>query len=300
MAPVVMLGGCAAALTASNGGEPALHRLAADVLAVFSILLGLVLIAVLVALLYAVYRELKRDTVFLDPIDVPRQLADRGYTGTYVAERLVDELLALQRNSKTMRRGREIDSTASLVDLTIPGRFSMQAILRYAHRILRITEAHISGGITEEAHGFQLILRLRNQRVAAIIGTHLSDDVGTLLRFGADDIMGVVDPHLVAVRHYEREIGGPYEKTLAAIRAIVDQPRSRDRGWALKLWGDCLLDQNRREEAVAKYREAIATDLDVLPAYLSLAALLRAMGLRVQAEGILQELLDRQGRTSDC
>ena len=240
---------------------------------------------------------MKRDTVFLDPIDVPRQLADRGYTGTYVAERLVDELLALQRNSKTMRRGREIDSTASLVDLTIPGRFSMQAILRYAHRILRITEAHISGGITEEAHGFQLILRLRNQRVAAIIGTHLSDDVGTLLRFGADDIMGVVDPHLVAVRHYEREIGGPYEKTLAAIRAIVDEPRSRDRGWALgegrehadrpggrNRWRNTCGDRHRSRRPAGVPR---------------LAALLRAMGLRVQAEGILQELLDRQGRTSD-
>jgi hypothetical protein len=37
---------------------------------------------------YALWRELRRSTIVLDPLEVPRELAERGYTPAVVTERL--------------------------------------------------------------------------------------------------------------------------------------------------------------------------------------------------------------------
>src|SRR5207237_1105239 len=85
-------------------GQGALPWLAQNLSAIFTILLSAVLIAALAAVLYAIVRELRRNTVFLDPIDVPRALAARGYSPAVVAERLLDALLAMQRRAPTLKQ----------------------------------------------------------------------------------------------------------------------------------------------------------------------------------------------------
>ena len=98
-------------------GQGALPWLAQNLSAIFTILLSAVLIAALAAVLYAIVRELRRNTVFLDPIDVPRALAARGYSPAVVAERLLDALLAMQRRAPTLKELRGVDASAALVDL---------------------------------------------------------------------------------------------------------------------------------------------------------------------------------------
>jgi hypothetical protein len=48
--------------------------LAQNVAALFTILLSVVLIVLLGALVYALWRELRRSTIVLDPLEVPREL----------------------------------------------------------------------------------------------------------------------------------------------------------------------------------------------------------------------------------
>ena len=63
-----------------GAGSQVLPWLAQNVAAVFTILLSIVLIALLAALVYALWRELRRNTIVLDPLEVPRELVERGYT----------------------------------------------------------------------------------------------------------------------------------------------------------------------------------------------------------------------------
>src|SRR5438046_6180578 len=144
-------------------GQGALPWLAQNLSAVFTSLLSAVLIAALAAVLYAIVRELRRNTVFLDPIDVPRALAARGYSPAVVAERLLDALLAMQRRAPTLKELRGVDASAALVDLQVPGRFSLPATVGYIPRLLRSQEAQAGGGRTLEGGGEGRTRRIRDQ-----------------------------------------------------------------------------------------------------------------------------------------
>jgi hypothetical protein len=170
-------------------GQGTLPWLAQNLAAVFTILLSIVLITALAALLYAIARELRRHTIFLDPIDVPRALDARGYSPVVVAERLLDALSAMQHRAPTLKELRGVESGAAPVDLQVPGRFSLQAMVRYIRRLLRTPEPHIGGEITCEGESYELTLRRRDQSNVAIVGVHRGEEIGSLLAAAAEDVL---------------------------------------------------------------------------------------------------------------
>src|SRR2546427_2706170 len=188
-----------------NNGQSALPWLAQNLSALVTILLAAVLIAALAALLYAIVRELRRNTVFLDPIDVPRSLSVRGYSPAVIAERLLDALLAMQRKAPTLKELRGVDASAARVDLQVPGRFSLQIIVGYVRRLLRIPETHVGGEITREGDGYELPLRSRDRRSVIIVGVHRSAELGSLFTAGAEDVLRVVDPWILAHHYFAQE-----------------------------------------------------------------------------------------------
>jgi tetratricopeptide (TPR) repeat protein len=242
-------------------GQGALPWLAQNLAAIFTILLSAVLIAALAALLYAIVRELRRNTVFLDPIDVPPSLSMRGYSPAVVAERLLDALLAMQRKAPALKELRGVDASAALVDLQVPDRFSVQAIVRYVHRLLRIPEAHIGGEITREGDSYELTLRSRDRRSATIVGVHRSVDLGTLLAAGAEDVLRVVDPWILAHHYFAHETRAQppeFTRTLATLEHMLQHAPAAERPWALNMQGICLMQQRQLPQAIDRFREAVA------------------------------------------
>ena len=84
-------------------GQGMLPWLAQNLSALLTILVSILLLAALAVLLFGVVREIRRNAVFLDPIDVPRALDTRGYSPAVVAERLLDALSAMQRKAPTLK-----------------------------------------------------------------------------------------------------------------------------------------------------------------------------------------------------
>src|SRR5258708_36559051 len=78
-------------------GQGVLPWLAQNLSALLTILVSVLLIAALAVVVVAIVRELRRNAVFLDPIDVPPSLDTRGYSPAVVAERLLDALSPMQR-----------------------------------------------------------------------------------------------------------------------------------------------------------------------------------------------------------
>ena len=135
-------------------GQGMLPWLAQNLSALLTILVSVLLLAALAVLLFGIVREIRRNAVFLDPIDVPRALDTRGYSPAVVAERLLDALSAMQRKAPTLKELLGIESPPALVDLEVPARFSLQAIVRFIQRLVRIPESHIGGEITCEGEEF--------------------------------------------------------------------------------------------------------------------------------------------------
>ena len=151
-------------------GQGMLPWLAQNLSALLTILVSILLLAALAVLLFGIVREIRRNAVFLDPIDVPRALDTRGYSPAVVAERLLDALSAMQRKAPTLKELLGIESPPALVDLEVPARFSLQAIVRFIQRLVRIPESHIGGEITCEGEAYELTLRRRDQNSVSIVG----------------------------------------------------------------------------------------------------------------------------------
>ena len=242
-------------------GQGALPWLAENLAALFTLMLSVVLIVALAALVYAIVRELRRKPVFLDPIDVPRNLATHGYSPAVVAERLLDALASMQREASTPTELLGMDSSAALVDLQAPGRFSLQAIVRYIHRLLRIPETHIGGEITREDDSYELTLRSHDHRAVTVVGVHRNAEIKNLFALGAEDILRVVDPWILAHHYFEqetREQPREFARTLATLEHMLNHAPAAERPWALNMQGICLMQQWQLPEAIERFREAAA------------------------------------------
>lgn len=276
--------------------------LAQNLAATFTLLLSVVLIAALAALLYAIVRELRRNTVFLDPISVPARVAARGYTPEVVAEHLLDALLAMQRQAPTLKELRGVDASAALIDLQVPGRLSLQAIVRYVHRLLRIPEAHIGGDITRDGDTYELTLRSRDQRELTIVGVHRHADLRALLTAGAEDVLRLVDPWILAHHHFAQETRErplAFTRTLATLEHMLQRAPAAERPWAMNMQGICLMQQRRLPEAIECFRLAIAAGAGLPFIHQNWAAALDLMGRFDEARAQRVRALEIPARTAN-
>jgi tetratricopeptide (TPR) repeat protein len=227
--------------------------------AIFTVLLSIVLIAALGVLLYAIVRELRRNTLLLDPIDVPRTLDGRGYSPTVVAERMLDALSVMRRKTPTLPELRGVEANATVVDVHTPDRLSLQAMARHVHRLLRIPEIHVGGEITRESGAYELTLRRREGSSASILGVHRSADLGTLLMLGAEDVLRMIDPWVLAHYYFaqeSRDQRSEFARTLATLDYMLQHSGAAERPWALNMRGMCLMQQRRVEEAIECFARA--------------------------------------------
>ena len=242
-------------------GQGMLPWLAQNLSALLTILVSVLLLAALAVLLFGIVREIRRNAVFLDPIDVPRALDTRGYSPAVVAERLLDALSAMQRKAPTLKELLGIESPPALVDLEVPARFSLQAIVRFIQRLVRIPESHIGGEITCEGEAYELTLRRRDQHSVSIVGVHRNVDIGGLLAEGAEDVLRLIDPWILAHHYFAqetREQPPEFTRTLATLDHMLLHSNVAERPWALNMQGICLMRQRQFSQAIERFRDAAA------------------------------------------
>ena len=220
-------------------------------------LVSIALLGALVTLAYALARELRRDTLFLDPIDVPRGLDARGYSPAVVAERLLDALRGMRADALAHGVLAGARTRSRPIELHRAHRLSLQSAGRALVRLLRLPETHVGGEITREAGGYELTLRRREPEGGSVLGVQRSPDIGTLLALGAEDVLRSFDPWTLAQHCFAREDREPrsrFPRTMAALEPMLHSPA--DRPGALNLQGICLMRQRRLDEAVACFAEA--------------------------------------------
>jgi tetratricopeptide (TPR) repeat protein len=134
-------------------------------------------------------------------------------------------------------------------------------IVRYIHRLLRIPEAHIGGEITREGDSYELTLRSRDQRSLTIVGVHRSADIRSLLIAGAEDVLRLVDPWILAHHHFAqetREQPPVFTRTLATLEHMLQHAPGPEQPWVLNMHGICLMQQRQLPQALERFRDAVA------------------------------------------
>ena len=231
-------------------------QVAATLLAIVAALL---IGAGLVLALYALFRESRRNVVFLDPIDVPRSLDARGYSGGVIAERILYALSVMRhRTPEALRDGAR---EATVVDLHATSRSSLQRVCRGVYRLLGKPEVHVGGEITREAGGYELTLRRRERASAAIVGVHRGPEIGSLLSLGAEDLLRMIDPWVLVHHHFgqeSREPASEFPRTMAALDYMLRHCTAAERPFALNMQGLCLVQQKRLDEAIDCFARGVA------------------------------------------
>jgi len=118
------------------------RKLALNVIVLVAVTLGVAAIA----------KATIKHSVLIEPIGVPKELADRGFTGEAVAHHIVDELMILSKSAETlMRFGAVATSGAEIAKpkIELPGTgISIDTIVYYVRDLLSLSDTKISGEIT--------------------------------------------------------------------------------------------------------------------------------------------------------
>lgn len=112
-----------------------------------AILVDALLLRLLLAFLAAAWWETRRNSVLIEPIEVPKDLADKGYTSHVIARRLAAEISGLQRAARIRARleeGFELSSAQIDFAVTSAG-ISYRALIRYVRQLLGLPEERVQG-----------------------------------------------------------------------------------------------------------------------------------------------------------
>jgi len=282
--------------TASGGDQKSrAQRLSITLGDIRSATTSIFLIVFLAALLVAVGLELFRNTVNIEPIQVPKDLADKGYTPEVVAQRLGDKILEIRKDAQTLKtlraegRGQvvpDVSLTAlpekRLVDIDVPGTgIPVRSLLRYIRDFLGIHEETIRGEITHEGKKLRLRLRVGSHGAVPDPPARSETELEDLLHLGARGVIRAIDPYILAVylldRRSDRE--GAFD---LIVHCLENDPKDDD-AWAYNLWGDMLRGEGQYEEAIEKYEAAIRQKPDFPTAYSNWGQVLARQGAQEKA-----------------
>lgn len=260
----------------SSGRGSGIEHVAARVRGVSAVITSVVLLGFLVAVLTAMLVAVFRDTVLVEPIGAPQELVQRGYTPQVIAYRLMDEVMAIRLEYKSMKEGRAITADWTQADIQIPTTgISFKSFLSEVRRLFGIPETRIGGEITRDEDVLRLRLRLHqpgNHRHTQLVrSAHGLDE---LLHLGGQDLIRSTDPYLLAFYLFNRDP----RTAIALIEYCIANAPADDDPWAYNLWGLVHLIQGRDRQAREMLLKALALRPDFPPAYnnLGLAHTFRA------------------------
>jgi len=232
-----------------------------------------------------VYDGLTQHATVINPISVPKDLADRGYTPDVAGHRLRDAMVHYMNRVDTRKEYPEIAMHGDLPNIVVPTvGISLDAVVSSIRTILRSTRSRaISGEIVEREKLLWLSLRLDGQEFYTSktgADPNKPDDV---FDNAAGDVLTKISPYHVAITWWPKD-------QQRAIKIVGDNIEDANvpqdqRAWFYNLRGIYFLtkreyppailalqkairldgasayrDTNRREAAIAEFKEALRLD----------------------------------------
>ena len=217
--------------------------------------------------------ELERDPVVVEPFDVPAPLVARGFTGRYLANRLIDQLSRIA--AQTQLRPPSVGSgwSADAPHLSIPGvNVSLDSIVPYVEQSLGRLPRHVAGEVVTGEQPTDLTLSVR---VSGTPAEALHGDLGhldTLMGCAALHVYRQLNPMIIAAYTCDREGAhdhdassdgdascdgiAPTENCDALLDRVLARNIPEESAWAHNLRGQMLYIRSRYADASAEYRKA--------------------------------------------
>ena len=242
-----------------------------------SLVANLAIAIVALALIIILFRQLSSDAVYVEPIEVPATLAALGYTPEVTAGWILDDMLKIQSKALTRKHGQYLAPEWERFDIEVPGSGITLSTLGLAIRqSLGLRERKVSGELVATETGYQLRIRFSGGarfQQPPVFGS--KQDVDTMIHSAAEQAVQLIAPFMFAsYLHASNRL----EELEEAIRFSLENGPAEDRKWAYNLRGIMLAEQNKLDEAVESYANALQEDKRFALAYHNMANALYEQG----------------------
>lgn len=272
-----------------------IEEFSSQVSALRSLAIDILIFLLMIVFVIAGVWEFRRRSIVIDPIDMPKDLAEKGYTPYAAAQRIAAEMRALQRIARIKGRLEEgFELGATQIDFTVPSAgISYRNSIRYLRHLLRKPEQRVHGEIissvkvvsepgSETASGegsISIELRTRdgyttppNLRVTS------ADELPILFQKAALEIASLVSPYMIAAYWFrEEQREHKFENTFEAVQRCFTLTPANQHFRAYVIWGNALSVQRKFDEAEQMFRTAAKLKPRYASNYNSWGNLLRMM-----------------------
>lgn len=213
----------------------------------------------------SVYLEFKRDIIIIEPLTVPLNFKDSGYTGTVLANKLMDRIYSLNRDAKSKDPKKFSTSwTDKPLSIEVSGiGLSPRNIAYYFRGLLGYDYLRIVGEITIEKDNIELVIREIGEEEGVFKHKYdknkTSEVLAEILFQGAKYILKITDPNTLAFYYYEKD---DKNSALETIFEMLENNNQKDDIQAYSTWGFILYEEKKYDEAITKYKKALEIDAD--------------------------------------
>lgn len=230
-----------------------------------SLVASIVVIAVSIALITILYRQLNSSAIIVEPIRVPDALVKSGYTPEITAQRLMDSMFAIQRQASTQKEGAPVAPEWERFDMEVPGSgITIGTLGNVLRESMGIREQKITGEVISSDSGLQLRLRLLGTMQFSDSVSHEPHKVDTLLKASAEQAVQLIEPFMYASYLYSTDQTDELKEALDYCHAHCS---AEDRKWALNLGGVLLADKGDWDGAIEGYKRVLEVDPHFAIAY---------------------------------
>jgi tetratricopeptide (TPR) repeat protein len=219
--------------------------------------------------------------VLIEPISVPKELAERGITPEAAAHFIVDEMVILSDSADTLKRFDAVGTSGpefAKPKIEVPGTgISIDTIVYYLRDFLGQSDTKISGEIiidrpkddsasektksdsaTDKEHHnslpkFNLRVRIANKGYVHV-EPESTDDLRVLFKRAAFPLLEQINPYIAGVAYLRQKDFVPATR-MAEIELRTGA--TENQMWALNLLGSIARDQNRTGMAIAQFENMV-------------------------------------------
>lgn len=263
------------------------------------IILGLLLLTVMLSTFVA--RDLKPKTL-VEPIPVPKELSDRGFSDNVIQGALADSLERIAREARQtvpIEISERVEAATPEPALDIPGTsISLQSMVWYLRRSLDNT-VFVSGQVVRNEKNFTIYLTVRGSHGIYMdeqddLHTKPNEDIKKIVSAIAENIMHwnngfIYASHLSVLARRKcyldtSQCDSSFTPAMLAFNEIINHgPRDENYKWALLALSKIAEDRSRFDEEIADACKAIQQDPEFYWAYYNIGIALAELGYTDEA-----------------
>lgn len=223
-----------------------------------------------IALALFLYRGMHNENYAVEAFHVPKGYEDAGLNGVVFANKLMDEVQAVddfiasvKERPTEVQSGIQPDLNFQVMGIGL----TVNSITYFLKEIFGKERRAIGGELTDIDQELELTLRITGHpsehfSVAYQEGNR-EEALQHLMHEAAKVVIGLLDPYRLSVYHYKKK---DTEKALELIGDLIAKnPEEAD--WGYLAWGNILNNLDRPQEACEKFQKAIEHQSDFRLAY---------------------------------